>query len=77
MDIFMEVLGYLGTILVVVSMLMTSIVKLRVINIVGNIFSGIYAFYTNSIPILLMNIALLVINVYNLIQLKKQGNNEK
>ena len=37
-----EMLGYLGSALVVASMLMSSVVKLRVINTIG---SGIFAVY--------------------------------
>lgn len=37
-----EMIGYLGSILVVVSMLMSSVVKLRVINTIGD---GIFAAY--------------------------------
>ena len=35
-----EMIGYLGSILVVVSMLMSSVVRLRIINTIG---SGIFA----------------------------------
>ena len=37
----LEIWGYIGSILVVVSMLMSSIVKLRVINTIGSVISGI------------------------------------
>ena len=41
---WIEIFGYIGSALVVVSMLMTSVVKLRVINTVGSLISGTYAF---------------------------------
>lgn len=66
-----EIFGYLGSTLVVVSMLMSSIVKLRVINTVGSVISCIYAFICHAYPLALMNICLIVINVYSLIHLLK------
>ncbi len=66
-----EIFGYIGSTLVVVSMLMSSIIKLRVINILGSIISGTYALIIGSFPLALMNICLIVINVYNLCKLLK------
>ena len=65
----LEIIGYIGSALVVVSMLMSSIVKLRVINTVGSVISMAYAIAVGAFPLALMNICLIVINVYNLIKL--------
>lgn len=70
-DMIIEIFGYIGSILVVVSMLMSSIVKLRVINTVGSIISGIYAVIVGAIPLALMNTALIIINIINLVKLMK------
>ena len=64
-----ELFGYLGSTLVVVSMLMASVVKLRVTNMIGSIISGTYALIIGSFPLALMNFSLIVINAYNLIRL--------
>ena len=66
-----ELFGYLGSFLVVFSMLMSSVVKLRVINTIGSIVSGTYALIIGSFPLALMNGCLIVINIYNLIKLLK------
>ena len=66
-----EIFGYIGSVLVVVSMLMSSIVKLRVVNTIGSIVSGIYALIVGALPLVLMNACLIVINVYNLFKLLK------
>ena len=67
----LEIFGYIGSILVVVSMLMSSVVKLRVINAIGSVISGIYALLCGAFPLVLMNTCLIVINVYNLYKLLK------
>ena len=66
-----ELFGYLGSCLVVVSLLMTSVMKLRIINTIGSTISGIYAFIIGSFPLVLMNTCLITINVYNIFKLKK------
>lgn len=70
-DIWIEVLGYIGSAMVVISMLMTSVVKLRIINGIGSILSGTYALIVGSFPLALMNVCLIVINIYNLHMLLK------
>lgn len=73
MDISMiiEVIGYVGSVLVVVSMLMSSLVKLRVMNSIGAGIFACYALMIHSYPTALMNFCLVLINIYNLVKLKK------
>lgn len=68
---WLELFGYLGSTLVVVSMLMASVVKLRIINTIGSVISGTYALIIGSFPLALMNICLIIINLYNLYKLLK------
>lgn len=68
-ELLIELFGYLGSTLVVVSMLMASVVKLRIVNTIGSVVSGTYALIIGSFPLALMNICLIVINVYNLVRL--------
>ena len=70
-NVMLEVFGYIGSALVVISMLMSSIVKLRVINTVGSVISGIYALICGAIPLALMNICLITINIYGLVKIFK------
>jgi len=68
MNIYWEMFGYLGTALVVISMMMTSVTKLRVINVCGSVISAIYAAYGNAWPIVVMNICLIAINLFHLVR---------
>ncbi len=70
-----EMIGYLGSALVVVSMLMSSVVKLRVINTIGSGIFAAYALMIHSYPTALMNGFLIGINVYNLIKLTQIDRN--
>ena len=68
-----EMIGYLGSALVVASMLMSSVVKLRVINTIGSGIFAAYAVIIHSYPTALMNVCLVGINVYNLIKLTQKN----
>lgn len=67
-----ELVGYLGSALVVASMLMSSVVKLRVINTIGSGIFAVYALIIHSYPTALMNVCLVGINVYNLVRLTQK-----
>ena len=68
---FIEIFGYIGTILVIGSMLMSSMVKLRIVSTLGSTVSGIYAMINGALPLVLMNGVIVIINIYNLIKLSK------
>lgn len=61
---WLEAAGYLGSGLVLVSFLMTSVVKLRIVNMIGSLISCIYALIIRSYPLAFMNFALILINLY-------------
>ena len=64
-----EAIGYVGSVLVLISMLMTSVVRLRTINTIGSlIFTG-YALMIQSYPTAALNFSLALINIYNLVKL--------
>ena len=66
-----EAFGYLGSLLVLVSMLMTSVVKLRIINTIGSVIFTIYAVIIKSYPTALMNFCLVLINLHFLWKMSK------
>ncbi len=70
--VMIELFGYAGSVLVVVSMLMSSVMLLRLINTTGSVISGTYALIIGSYPLALMNICLVVINVYHLMRLRNK-----
>ena len=74
MNIFLEIFGYIGTALVIISMMMKSINKLRIFNISGAIISMIYSIFISAWPVAVLNACLICINSYQLvISLTKNG----
>lgn len=71
MHIFWELFGYLGTALVLLSMMMTSVSKLRILNLSGSVISMIYAIVMNTWPVAALNFGMILINTVQLIRLHK------
>lgn len=70
-----ELIGYLGSIIVLVSFLMSSVAKLRVVNACGSFIFAVYALIIHSYPTALMNFCLVGINIVNLVRLNKTKTN--
>ena len=60
-------LGYTASFIVLVSLLMSSIKKLRWINLFGAILFGIYGYLIGSVPTSFMNFGIAIIDIYFLI----------
>ena len=60
-ETLIQAIGYFSTVLILISFLMTSVVKLRLLNLAGSIVFVIFAFLTKSYPTAIMNIGLCII----------------
>ena len=69
--VWLEIIGYVGTALTLMSMMMTSIVKLRTWSAIGSFISMIYAIIGGAWPVVFLNVGLIAINVYNLYHLHR------
>ena len=61
-----EIIGYAASFFVALSLVMVSIVKLRILNLAGCLFFTIYGILIGSFPIVLTNSLISVINIYHL-----------
>lgn len=59
-----ELVGYLASALVVLSLTMTSVVRLRVVSLCGSLTFFVYGALIESVPILITNGCIAVINVW-------------
>lgn len=74
MNIYLEIFGYVGTVLVLLSMMMNSLVKLRLFNIAGSVISMIYAAFCSAWPVVFLNLGMILINSVQLIRGKITAN---
>ena len=63
---WIEWLGYLASVVVLISLTMASIVKLRWINLIGALMFSIYGVLIDSVPVALLNLGIVFINLYYL-----------
>ena len=66
-----EWIGYIASAMIVVSLIMTSIVKLRIINTIGCVLFVIYGVIVGAYPVSVANGLIVIINLYNLYKLQK------
>ena len=66
-----EWVGYLAMTVLLISFMMKNVIKLRIINSVGCLFFVIYGVMISQYPIVITNLAIILINLYYLL-LKKE-----
>ncbi|MEJ5351571.1 MAG: hypothetical protein WHS65_08270 [Melioribacteraceae bacterium] len=64
-----EAIGYLASVLVAVSLMMSSIVKLRIINLIGSLIFTFYGIIISAYPVALVNGFIAIVNVYYLVEI--------
>jgi hypothetical protein len=61
-----EIIGYIASILVAVSLMMSSILKLRVINLIGAACFTVYGLLIDAYPVAVVNFIIVLIDLYYL-----------
>jgi hypothetical protein len=64
-----EIIGYVGSVLVAVSLMMSAIVKLRVLNLVGAAIFSIYGFIIGALPVGMLNGFIAIVDAYYLYEM--------
>ena len=69
MNIYIDLIGYVASVVVVISVLMNSILRFRWVNLVGAIAFTIYGVLIGAVPVAAVNGFIILINSYYLIKL--------
>ena len=67
-----ELIGYLGSVLVAISLMMRSLLRLRLINLVGALFFTIYGILLGAYPVAFLNGLIALIDLYYILQMWRQ-----
>lgn len=62
-----DLIGYIGSVLVILSFMVNEITFLRLLSIGGGIWFVIYGGLLHSYPIIVLNSAIISVNIYKLI----------
>ncbi len=68
-----EWIGYAASIVIAISLTMTAIVPLRIINSIGCLLFVVYGLYLKAYPVALANAVIVLINIYNLYKLRSSN----
>ena len=66
---WLEALGYIASLIIMISFLMSSIVKLRWFNLIGALAMATYGYFIHALPVLTINSAIVIVNSYYLIKM--------
>lgn len=66
---FLQIFGYVASVVIAISLMMSSIVKLRIINLIGAACFSLYGLLINAYPVFLLNGFIALIDIYYLIQI--------
>lgn len=68
----MEILGYVATTIVIFSFTIRNLKWLRIVNTLGCFLFTIYGLLILSMPIIITNVAIMIINLYQLLKTLKK-----
>ncbi len=68
---WIEWIGYAGSALVAVSLMMSAVVRLRVINLAGALIFAAYGALTGAMPVLAVNAFIVVVNAWHLARMAR------
>lgn len=66
---FTDTLGYIASFLVLLTFSMRTMVPLRIVGILSNVFFFAYGYYSGALPVLLLHAVLLPLNIFRLHQI--------
>ena len=68
-SMMIELIGYLGAVLIAISVLIPSVIRLRVFSLIGCIALLIYGVFIRSYPVVVLHSILTVVSIFHLIRL--------
>ena len=75
--ILLEIFGYIGTAIVLVSFVMTDMKWMRAVNMTGGFISLLYAIYMGTMPVVVLNGSLILINGVQLMRILRKEREKK
>jgi hypothetical protein len=73
----MEIVGWLATVVIIISFMFKDIVKLRLFSLIGAFLWVIYGVMDNAHSIIILNVVIAIIQVYWLVRLRNKVCKEK
>jgi hypothetical protein len=71
---YYEIIGYLASILVAISLMMRTLNKLRLVNLTGSLLFTVYGLFIGAYPVAFLNAFIVMVNIYYLKNVRKLKN---
>lgn len=72
-----ELLGYAASLLIAISLMMRSVLRLRLINLAGSVCFTVYGLAIRAYPVAFMNTLIVLINLYYLYEMTRSLSTER
>ena len=72
MENFMEMMAYIGSVIILISFCTKNVSLLRILNNIGCLIFLFYAFYHGRMPLIILNSMVIIVNMYHIWSDKKQ-----
>lgn len=71
MDQYIKIIGFIATIITIVSFTFKDILTIRIVNVLGSFVWLVYGFYTKDHPVIIVNLSVIIIQVWGIFFLLK------
>ena len=68
MEQYLEIMAYIGSIIIFISFVVKSVKWLRILNNVGCVIFLIYSLYHGRTPLILLNSGVILVNIWHLLK---------
>jgi len=73
MDQYIKIIGFIATIITITSFTFKNILTIRLVNTLGSFVWLVYGFYTKDHPVILVNITVIIIQMWGIFGLLKDN----
>jgi uncharacterized protein with PQ loop repeat len=71
MDQYIKIIGFIATIITIISFTFKDILTIRIVNVLGSFVWLVYGFYTKDHPVILVNLSVIIIQIWGIFFLVK------
>jgi len=71
MDQYIKIIGFIATIITITSFIFKDILTIRLVNVLGLFVCLVYGFYTKDHPIFIVNLSVVIIQIWGIFFLLK------
>ena len=75
-DVVLEFLGYAASAVIAVSLMLVSVVRLRIVNLLGSVLFVVYGLLIDAMPIVVLNVLMVAVNAFHLARLLRDTEEE-